>query len=173
MLSLEVPTVHVQSHNPKLASFVAFCPCHHSLALAAILRLHASLPRPTLHAPRLTPHAPRLTPHAPRFPPHASTPHAPRPTLPAHAPRPTPHAPASRSTPHAPRPRPAGSGRAWTLPRWLLPVTDQSGSREALLPPRPLRTGRESFPSSSSSIHERPLRDAAAFVRPSCTWICR
>jgi hypothetical protein len=37
----------------------------------------------------------------------------------------------------------------------------------------PLRTGRESCPSSSSSLHERPSRDAAAFVRPSCTWICR
>jgi|SRR5271157_2802688 len=32
----------------------------------------------------------------------------------------------SRSTLHAPRPTPgpAGSGRAWTLPRWLLPDTD-------------------------------------------------
>src|SRR5271157_5204039 len=62
----------------------------------------------------------------------------------------------SRPTPPAPRPttpRPAGSGRAQTLPRWLLPATDQPGSREVLLPPRPLRTGRESCPSSSSSIH--------------------
>ena len=37
----------------------------------------------------------------------------------------------------------------------------------------PLRTGRESCPSSSSSLHERPSRDAAAFVRLSRTWICR
>ena len=47
------------------------------------------------------------------------------------------------------------------------------GSGEVLLPPRPLRTARESFPSSSSSLHERPSRDAAALVRRSCTWICR
>ena len=52
--------------------------------------------------------------------------------------------------------------------RCLLP-----GSREVLLLPRPLRTGRESFPSSSSSLHERPSQDAVAFVRPSRTWICR
>src|SRR5208337_2045333 len=31
--------------------------------------------------------------------------------------------------------------------------TNRPGSREVLLPPRPLRTGRESCPSSSSSIH--------------------
>ena len=43
----------------------------------------------------------------------------------------------------------------------------------ALPSPPPLRTGRESFPSSSSSLHERPSRDAAASVRRSCTWICR
>ena len=42
----------------------------------------------------------------------------------------------------------------------------ESGSREVLLPPRPLRTGRESCPSSGSSIHERPARDAAV-ERPS------
>src|SRR5208283_2394832 len=66
---------------------------------------------------------------------------------------------APRLTLHAPRPLgrrppgPAGSGRAQTLPRWLLPATDRPGSREVLLPPRPLRTGRESCPSSSSSIH--------------------
>ena len=47
------------------------------------------------------------------------------------------------------------------------------GSREVLLLPRPLRTGRESFPSSSLSLHERPLRGAVASVRRSCTWICR
>ncbi len=47
------------------------------------------------------------------------------------------------------------------------------GKEAALPPPPPLRTARESFPSSSSSLHKRPLRDAAAFVRPSCTWICR
>src|SRR5947209_6171133 len=47
------------------------------------------------------------------------------------------------------------------------------GSREVLLPPRPLRTARDSFPSCSSSLHERPSRDAAALVRSSCTWICR
>jgi len=48
-----------------------------------------------------------------------------------------------------------------------------SGSGKASLLPRPLRTGRESCPSSSSSLHERPSRDAAASVRLSCTWICR
>ena len=31
-------------------------------------------------------------------------------------------------------------------------------------PPRPLRTGRESCPSSRSSLHERPSRDAAALA---------
>jgi hypothetical protein len=40
--------------------------------------------------------------------------------LPPHAPRPTLHA--SGSTLHA---QPAGSGRAQTRPRWLLPVTDR------------------------------------------------
>ena len=50
---------------------------------------------------------------------------------------------------------------------------NRSGKEVALPPPPPLRTGRESSPSSSSSIHERPSRDAAASVRPSCTWICR
>jgi hypothetical protein len=40
----------------------------------------------------------------------------------------------------------------------------QSGSREALLLPRPLRTARDSFPSCSSSLHERLSRDAAALV---------
>ena len=49
----------------------------------------------------------------------------------------------------------------------------EPGSREVLLPPRPLRTARDSFPSCSSSLHERPSRDAAALVRSSCTWICR
>src|SRR5208282_4992827 len=39
------------------------------------------------------------------------------------------------------------------------------GSREVLPLPRRLRTGRESFPSSSSSLHERPLRGAVASVR--------
>ena len=52
-------------------------------------------------------------------------------------------------------------------------LTLMPGSREVLLLPRPLRTGRESCPSSSSSLHKRPSRDAAAFVRSSCTWICR
>ena len=51
--------------------------------------------------------------------------------------------------------------------------TSTPGSREVLLLPRPLRTGRESCPSSSSGLHKRPSRDAAAFVRRSCTWICR
>src|SRR5208337_5660450 len=64
---------------------------------------------------------------------------------------------APRLTRHA-----SGVTRARTLPRWLLLSTDRSGSREVLLPPRPLRTGRESCPSSSSSIHKRPLQDAAA-----------
>src|SRR5208337_3742035 len=73
--------------------------------------------------------------------------------------RPTPHA--SRLTPHA---RPAGSGHAQTLPRWLLPSTDRPGSREVLLPPRPLRTVLETCASYGSSIHKRPLRDAAASV---------
>src|SRR3954470_17425706 len=41
----------------------------------------------------------------------------------------------------------------------MLPV-----SGEVLLLPRPLRTGRESCPSSSSSLHERPSRDAAALA---------
>jgi hypothetical protein len=41
---------------------------------------------------------------------------------------------------------------------------EQSGSGEALRPPRPLRTGRESCPSSRSSLHERPSRDAAALT---------
>jgi len=36
-----------------------------------------------------------------------------------------------------------------------------------LLRPRPLRTGRENCPSSSSSVHERPSRDATASVRRS------
>src|SRR5208337_4836804 len=67
---------------------------------------------------------------------------------------------APRLTRHA-----SGVTRARTLPRWLLLSTDRSGSREVLLPPRPLRTGRESCPSSSSSIHKRPLQDAAASVR--------
>ena len=49
----------------------------------------------------------------------------------------------------------------------------QPGKEATLPPPPPLRTARESFPSGSSSLHERPLRDAAALVRPSCTWICR
>jgi len=62
---------------------------------------------------------------------------------------------ASRPPPHAPRPTPdqRGSGRAQAHPRWLLTDTDRPGSREVLLPPRPLRTGHESCPSSSSSIH--------------------
>ena len=70
-----------------------------------------------------------------------------------HWPQTTGHcSPATRPSSRRP-PGPAGSGRAQTLPRWLLPDTDRPGSREVLLPPRPLRTGRESCPSSSSSIH--------------------
>ena len=42
-----------------------------------------------------------------------------------------------------------------------------------MLPPCPLRTVRESFPSYGSSLHERPSRDAAGSVRRSCAWICR
>jgi hypothetical protein len=61
------------------------------------------------------------------------------------------------------------SGLAVCASQWRSPP----GSREVLLPPRPLRTGRESFPSSSSSIHERPLRDAAVSAFRSWTWICR
>ena len=48
-----------------------------------------------------------------------------------------------------------------------------SGKEAALPPPPPLRTARDSFPSGSSSLHERPWRDAAALVRCSRTWICR
>ena len=55
----------------------------------------------------------------------------------------------------------------------VLELLRQSGSGEVLLRPRPLRTGHESCPSSSSSLHKRPSRDAAAFVRRSRTWICR
>jgi thiol-disulfide isomerase/thioredoxin len=47
----------------------------------------------------------------------------------------------------------------------------EPGKEATLPPPPPLRTARESFPSGSSSLHERPSRDAVAFVRPSCTWI--
>ena len=47
------------------------------------------------------------------------------------------------------------------------------GKEVALPPPPPLRTARESFPSCSSSLHERPSQDAAAFVSRSWTWICR
>src|SRR5262249_50748278 len=39
-----------------------------------------------------------------------------------------------------------------------------SGSRRPLLAPRPLRTGRASFPASGSSLRERLLRDAAGSV---------
>ena len=47
-----------------------------------------------------------------------------------------------------------------------IPANGQApGSREVLLPPRPLRTAGDSFPSCSSSLHERPSRDAAALVR--------
>src|SRR5271157_3728587 len=71
--------------------------------------------------------------------------------------------PATRPSSRRP-PGPAGSGRAQTLPRWLLPATDRPGSREVLLPPRPLRTVLETCASYGSSIHKRPLRDAAASV---------
>src|SRR5271165_1521446 len=56
-------------------------------------------------------------------------------------------------------------------PGWL--PTQVPGKEVALPPPPPLRTARESFPSCSSSLHERPSQDAAAFVSRSCTWICR
>ncbi len=62
----------------------------------------------------------------------------------------SPHA--SRSTPQASRPT-SGVRSCADPPRWVLPSTDRPGSREVLLPPRPLRTGRESCLSSSSSIH--------------------
>src|SRR5262245_6706376 len=39
-----------------------------------------------------------------------------------------------------------------------------SGSGEALLLPRPLRTARDSCPSCRSSLHQRPSRDAAALT---------
>src|SRR4051812_22298436 len=45
--------------------------------------------------------------------------------------------------------------RSWTSGR------GKSGSLEALLPPGPLRTGLDSFPSSGSSLSQRPLQDAA------------
>ncbi len=45
-------------------------------------------------------------------------------------------------------------------PRGLLPWGP--GKEMALPPPPPLRTARESFPSCSSSLHERPSQDAAA-----------
>ena len=60
-----------------------------------------------------------------------------------------------------------GPGR----PGWS--PTQVPGKEVALPPPPPLRTARESFPSCSSSLHERPSQDAAAFVSRSCTWICR
>src|SRR5271166_3268470 len=42
---------------------------------------------------------------------------------------------------------------AQTLSRRLLPDTDRPGSREVLLPPRPLRTVLETCASYGSSIH--------------------
>ena len=47
------------------------------------------------------------------------------------------------------------------------------GKEVTLPPPPPVRTARESFPSCSSGLHERPSQDGAAFVSRSCTWICR
>ena len=44
----------------------------------------------------------------------------------------------------------------------LTPVVGKSGSRATSLPPRPLRTDRASFPAVSSSLRQRPGRDAAA-----------
>jgi hypothetical protein len=43
----------------------------------------------------------------------------------------------------------------------------ESGSGEASLLPRPLRTVREACASYGSSLHKRPSRDAAASVRRS------
>ena len=63
--------------------------------------------------------------------------------------------------------RGSGPGRPGRSP------TQAPGKEVTLPPPPPLRTARESFPSCSSSLHERPSQDAAAFVSRSCTWICR
>jgi hypothetical protein len=46
-------------------------------------------------------------------------------------------------------------------------ITVPPGKEVALPPPPPLRTGRESCPSSSSSLHKRPSRDAVVLQRPS------
>jgi len=66
-----------------------------------------------------------------------------------------------RSTPHAGT---SGVRSCADPPRRLLPDTDKPGSREVLLPPRPLRTVLETCASYGSSIHKRRLRDAAASV---------
>ena len=58
-------------------------------------------------------------------------------------------------------------------PDGLMQTLRVSGKEAALRPPPPLRTARDSFPSGSSSLHERPWRDAAALARCSRTWICR
>src|SRR5208337_1072195 len=87
-----------------------------------------------------------------------------RPLFPRHSPLPPRHPP-----------EPAGSGRAATLPHWLLPDTDRPGSREVLLPPRsgkevtsppppPLRTARESFPSCSSSLSNALCRTRLSHI---------
>ena len=61
-------------------------------------------------------------------------------------------------------------GSSWVA----LGIAPQGSGKEVTFPPPPpLRTARESFPSCSSSLHERPSQDAAAFVSPSWTWICR
>src|SRR5208283_4920354 len=67
----------------------------------------------------------------------------------------------SRPTPPAPRPttpRPAGSGRAQTLPRWLLPATDHRIGKD--------RTGPD--------LDERPyyfsMRQARRFLRTKSTY---
>ena len=115
--------------------------------LATVLSLHASRFTPPPHAPRPMPPAGNWLRFSGSIPPlFVLSPNMPTINTPSKLasfwrfcnavgslpcdslatvlpPRLTLHPHASRSTPHAPRP-PAGSGRARTLPRWLLPSTD-------------------------------------------------
>ncbi len=58
----------------------------------------------------------------------------------------------SRHSPLATRHSPLAT-TSYDPPPWLLPDTDRPGSREVLLPPRPLRTVLETCASYGSSIH--------------------
>jgi len=49
------------------------------------------------------------------------------------------------------------------IEEFILKSWSRPGSQAGLLPPSPLRTGRESFPPSGSSISEDPSRDPARF----------